>query len=128
MMCGAIYSTSLVGPAVRDRQLLSLEEAVRQLTSVPAELYGIVDRGVLRPGAWADVVVFDPDTVGYGPERTRHDLPGGAPRLYADAVGVEHVLVNGVEIVTGGAATGEVPGKVLKSGIDTQTVRPGRKG
>jgi N-acyl-D-aspartate/D-glutamate deacylase len=117
-----------VGPAVRDRRLLALEAAVRQLTSVPAELYGIVDRGVLPPGAWADVVVFDPDTVGYGPERTRHDLPGGAPRLYADAVGVEHVLVNGVEIVTGGAATGEVPGKVLKSGIDTQTVRPGRKG
>lgn len=128
MMCGAIYSTSLLGPAVRDRGLLPLEEAVRQLTSVPAALYGLVDRGALREGAWADVVVFDPATVGYGPERTRHDLPGGAPRLYADAVGVEHVFVKGVEIVAGGAATGAVPGTILRSGRDTNTVIPGQRG
>jgi N-acyl-D-aspartate/D-glutamate deacylase len=128
MMCGAIYSTSLLGPAVRDHRLLSLEEAVRQLTSVPATLYGLVDRGVLRDGAWADITVFDPATVGYGPERTRHDLPGGAPRLFADATGVERVLVNGVEVVTGGVPTGDVPGIVLRSGRDTTTVVPGRRG
>jgi N-acyl-D-aspartate/D-glutamate deacylase len=122
MMCGAVYSTSLLGSGVRDRQLISLEEAIRQLTSVPARLYGIRDRGVLAEGAWADVVVFDPATVGPGPERTRNDLPGGAPRLYADARGVEHVLVNGTELVRGGELTGALPGRVLRSGHDTRTV------
>jgi N-acyl-D-aspartate/D-glutamate deacylase len=122
MMCGAIYSTSLLGSGVRERQLISLEEAIRQLTSVPARLYGIRDRGVLAEGAWADVVVFDPATVGPGPERTRNDLPGGAPRLYADARGVEHVLVNGTELVRGGELTGALPGRVLRSGHDTRTV------
>jgi N-acyl-D-aspartate/D-glutamate deacylase len=127
MMCGAIYSTSLVGPAVRDRELLSLEEAVRQLTTIPAALYGLVDRGQLAEGAYADVVVFDPATVGYQPERTRHDLPGGAPRLYAESTGIEHVLVNGVEIVRSGAATGAIPGAILHSGRDTRTVTPGSR-
>jgi N-acyl-D-aspartate/D-glutamate deacylase len=127
MMCGAIYSTSLVGSAARDRQLLSLEEAVRQLTTIPAGLYGLVDRGRLAEGAHADVVVFDPATVGYRPERTRHDLPGGAPRLFAESTGIEHVLVNGVEIVRSGTATGAIPGVVLHSGRDTRTVTPGSR-
>jgi N-acyl-D-aspartate/D-glutamate deacylase len=122
MMCGAIYSTSLLGSGVRERRLITLEEAVRQLTSVPARLYGLRDRGVLGEGAWADVVVFDPATVGPGPERTRDDLPGGAPRLYADARGVEHVLVNGTELVRGGELTGALPGRLLRSGRDTGTV------
>jgi N-acyl-D-aspartate/D-glutamate deacylase len=122
MMCGAIYSTSLLGHGVRERQLISLEEAIRQLTSVPAALYGIRDRGALVEGAWADVVVFDPATIGPGPERTRSDLPGGAPRLYADARGVEHVLVNGTELVRGGELTGALPGRLLRSGRDTITV------
>ena len=60
-MCGAIYSTSLLGDGVRQRSLLSWEEAVRQLTDIPARLYGLRDRGRLVPGAWADVVVLDPD-------------------------------------------------------------------
>jgi N-acyl-D-aspartate/D-glutamate deacylase len=127
MMCGAIYSTSLLGPAARDRELLSLEEAVRQLTTIPAGLYGLVDRGPLAEGTHADVVVFDPSTVGYRPERTRHDLPGGAPRLFAEATGIEHVLVNGVEIVRSGTATGEIPGTILHSGRDTRTVTPGSR-
>jgi N-acyl-D-aspartate/D-glutamate deacylase len=122
MMCGAIYSTSLLGDAVRQRGLLSLEEAVRQLTTVPARLYGLRDRGELRQGAWADLVVFDPTTVGHGPERTRRDLPGGAPRLYADATGIEHVQVNGVEIVVGGQLREATPGALLRSGRDTATV------
>jgi N-acyl-D-aspartate/D-glutamate deacylase len=126
-MCGAIYSTSLLGPAVRDRQLITLEEAVRQLTSVPAALYGLIDRGELREGAWGDVVVFDPATVGHGREQIRRDLPGGAPRLYADATGIEHVIVNGVEIVTEGVSTGDLPGVVLRSGEHTKTVTPGSR-
>jgi N-acyl-D-aspartate/D-glutamate deacylase len=122
MMCGAVYSTSLLGSGVRERQLIGLEEAIRQLTSVPARLYGLRDRGVLAEGACADVVVFDPATIGPGPERTRDDLPGGAPRLYADARGVEHVLVNGTELVRSGELTGALPGRLLRSGHDTTTV------
>ena len=121
-MCGAVYSTSLLGDGVRRRSLLSWEEAVRQLTDVPARLYGLRDRGRLAEGWWADVVVFDPAEVGHGPERTRYDLPAGARRLYAEATGVEHVLVNGTEVVRHNALTGERPGRVLRSGRDTDTV------
>ena len=124
-MCGAIYSTSMLGDGVRARGLLSWEQAVRQLTDVPARLYGLRDRGRLVPGAFADVVVFDPATIGHGAVRTRDDLPGGASRLYAEAVGVGHVLVNGTEIVREGAFTGAVPGRVLRSGRDTVTVHAG---
>jgi len=125
MMCGAIYSTSMLGDGIRARNLLSWEEAVRQLTDVPARLYGLRDRGRLAPGSWADIVVFDPDRVGHGPERTRDDLPGGASRLYAEGVGIEHVIVNGEEIVRAGVFTGALPGAVVRSGSDTDTVRAG---
>jgi N-acyl-D-aspartate/D-glutamate deacylase len=121
-MCGAVYSTSLLGEGVRQRGLLSWEEAVHQLTDVPARLYGLRQRGRVAPGYFADLFLFDPDTVGHGPERTRDDLPGGASRLYAEATGVAHVLVNGTEIVIDGAFTGATPGTVLRSGTDTDTV------
>jgi N-acyl-D-aspartate/D-glutamate deacylase len=124
-MCGAIYSTSLLGDGVRQRSLLSWEEAVRQLTDIPARLYGLRDRGRLVPGAWADVVVLDPTTIGHGPVRTRNDLPGGASRLYAEAEGIAHVLVNGTEIVRDGIFTETRPGRLLRSGTDTDTVHAG---
>ena len=124
-MCGAIYSTSMLGDGVRARGLLSWEQAVRLLTDVPARLYGLRDRGRLEAGGFADIVVFDPATIGHGAVRTRDDLPGGASRLYADAVGVGHVLVNGTEIVRDGEFTGAVPGSVLRSGHDTDTVHAG---
>ncbi len=124
MMCGATYSSFLVGEAVRDRALLTMEEAVRQLTDVPAMLYGLRDRGRLAPGYAADVVVFDPTTVGPRAERTHDDLPGGASRLMAEADGFAHVFVNGVEIVDAGTFTGATPGRFLKSGQHTHTVVP----
>jgi N-acyl-D-aspartate/D-glutamate deacylase len=114
-----------LGDGVRQRSLLSWEEAVRQLTDVPARLYGLRDRGRLVPGAWADVVVLDPDAIGHGPVRTRKDLPGGASRLYAEAVGVAHVLVNGTEIVREGVFTDARPGALIRSGRDTDTVHAG---
>jgi N-acyl-D-aspartate/D-glutamate deacylase len=124
MMCGAIYSTSLLGEAVRQRGLMSWEEAVQQLTDVPARLYGLRERGRIAEGWHADLVVLDPETVGHGPERTASDLPGGAWRLVADAVGVEHVYANGVAIVRDGHATGATPGTLLRSGRDTASVLP----
>ncbi len=124
-MCGAIYSTSMLGDGVRARGLLSWERAVQLLTDVPARLYGLRDRGRLVAGGFADVVVLDPRTIGHGAVRTRDDLPGGASRLYAEAMGIGHVLVNGTEIVRDGEFTGAVPGRVLRSGHDTDTVHAG---
>jgi N-acyl-D-aspartate/D-glutamate deacylase len=104
---------------------MTWEEAIHQLTAIPARLYGLRDRGQLTVGAFADVVVFDPQSIGHGPVRTRDDLPGGASRLYAAAQGVAHVFVNGTEIVRGDAFTGARPGRVLRAGRDTYTVRAG---
>jgi N-acyl-D-aspartate/D-glutamate deacylase len=115
-------ATQVLGNGVRRHGVVSLEEAVRQLTDVPARLYGLRERGRLELGWHADVVAFDPERVDVGPTYTRFDLPGGAGRLYADAVGIEHVWVNGIEIVNDGQHTGAWPGTVLRSGRDTETV------
>jgi N-acyl-D-aspartate/D-glutamate deacylase len=122
MICGAIYSTTLLGEGVRARGVLSIEKAVQLLADAPARLYGLRDRGRLAVGCHADVVLFDPDRVGARPERTREDLPGGAARLYSEADGIEAVLVAGQEVVKGGEFTGDTPGSILRSGRDTQTV------
>ncbi len=117
------FSTSLLELGVRKFGVIALERAVHEITGRIATYFGLVDRGLLAPGMHADVVVFDADTVGRGPTTAKHDLPGGKDfRLYADAVGVNHVIVNGVEIVRNGEHTGKLPGKVLRSGKDTRTV------
>ena len=121
MRCGAIYSTTLLA-SVRDHHTVPWEEAVRLLTDKPARFYGLRERGRIAPGYHADVVVFDPERVGPGPERTVDDLPGGASRLYAGSIGVEHVFVNGTAVVADGALTGATPGTLLRSGRDTSTV------
>jgi N-acyl-D-aspartate/D-glutamate deacylase len=122
MMCGAIYSTALLAHGVREEQVITVEEAVHQLTDVPARLYGLRERGRIAEGWAADLVLFDADRVGYGAERTRADLPGGASRLYAEAEGIESVFVNGTRIVDAGTFTGDTPGTLLASGRDTETV------
>jgi N-acyl-D-aspartate/D-glutamate deacylase len=116
------FSTTLLAKAVREHELMPLEEAVQHLTSRPAALYGLRDRGRLVAGAHADVVVLDAATVGPAPVHTRFDLPGGAGRVYGGAVGIEHVLVNGVPCVRGTELLDARPGTLLRSGRDTDTV------
>ncbi len=123
-MCGAPYPTRFLGDCLRGRKLTSVEHAVHLMTQVPADLFGLVDRGRLVEGAFADVAVFDPETVGAEHASLVHDLPGDSPRLTADSHGVVRVLVNGVVTVVDGAATGARPGTVLRSGRDTRTVLP----
>ena len=125
MMCGAVYSTAMLA-GVRERGGITLEEAVQLLTDAPARFYGLRDRGRvaarvagrsrrLRPGdgrPWAG-------THPRGPPRR------GASRLYAESTGVEHVYVNGVEVVDAGRITGATPGTLLRSGRDTESVTVG---
>lgn len=111
--------TGFLGEAVRKRQLLPLEEAVSMLTSIPARLYGLIGRGTLRPGNAADIVIFDEATIGHGPPEMRHDLPGGAARIFCAATGIREVLVNGTAIIREDALTGATPGQTLRSGRDT---------
>jgi len=121
-MCGAPYPTRFLADCLRGRKLVGVEQAIRMMTSAPAELFGLRDRGVLRVGACADIVVFDPELIDSEPATLVADLPGDSARLTAGSYGVERVLVNGVAIVEHGRATGAVPGTVLHSGRDTFTV------
>ncbi len=118
-LCDAPQATDFLGNWVRDRELMPMEKAVRKLSAVQADLFNLVDRGYLREGAYADVVVFDPDTVAPGPLRRVRDFPANAERLTADAsVGITHVLVNGTPIRRDGevdeSGVGAHPGDILR--------------
>ncbi len=121
-MCGAPYTTRFVGDQLRGRKLVPVERAVQLITDVPARLFGLRERGRLQEGWHADVVVLDPETVGADHATLVNDLPGGSPRLTASSQGVVRVFVNGVVTVVDGVATGDLPGQVLRSGQDTETV------
>ncbi len=114
MLCDAGYCTYLLGTWVRERGAMTLEYAVRRITSEPADFFGIKDRGRLVAGAFADITIFDYDTVG-SPQRgeMRADLPGGGKRLVVPAHGVIHTIVNGTPIYEDGAYTGATPGQVI---------------
>ncbi len=102
-LCDAPLATDLLGSWVRDRGVLTLEEAIRKLTSAQADLFGFVDRGVLRVGAAADIVVFDAATVAPGPLRRVRDFPANGERLTADQPsGMRHLLVNGTPVIVDG--------------------------
>jgi N-acyl-D-aspartate/D-glutamate deacylase len=119
-LCDACFSTHLLGHWVREKGVLALEEAVRMLTSRPAEVAGVSDRGRLALGVPADVVVFDPQNVGASKLRRVHDLPAGADRLIADAAGIDAVIVNGQVIRRNGedvvGPDGALPGRLLRHG------------
>jgi N-acyl-D-amino-acid deacylase len=99
---------------VRDEPVLTLEEAVRKMTSFPAQRFGLMDRGVLRPGAWADVVVFDLERIcDRATNLYPHTYPfENYPHRYPK--GIDYVFVNGVLVVEGDAHTGALPGKILR--------------
>ena len=99
----------ILGQFVRDEALLSLEEAIRKMTSAPAARLGLRDRGVIRDGAVADLVVFDPATV-------RSTATYDEPRSYP--VGIEQVIVGGVPVVADDVHTGATPGRGLRHGRD----------
>ena len=124
MLCNAGYPTYLLGRFVREKQVISMEHAIRRITSEPAAFFGISDRGLLRPGMAADITIFDPATIG-SPERPeiRHDLPGGGRRLVTRADGIKYTIVNGRVLYEDGRHSGELPGQVIRSGGATSALR-----
>jgi len=98
-LCDAGFGLHLLGHWVRDRGEMSVEYAIQALTSRAADICRIKDRGRLVPGAWADLMLFDPKTVGRGEKRRVSDLPAGAARVDTPAIGLHGVWVNGVRTV-----------------------------
>ena len=116
MLCDSGYPTFVLGTWVRERQALTLEEAVRRLTSDPADFYGITDRGRLQAGLAADIAIFDPQTVGSANRgERRYDLPGGAKRMVMPSRGVRYTIVNGECVFADGNLTDARAGQVLRS-------------
>jgi len=116
MLSDAGYPTYLLGTWVRERGALTLEEGVRRLTSDPAEVFGVRDRGRLAPGLAADLAIFDPARVGSTNRgERRFDLPGGAKRMIMPSRGVEYTVVNGAVTWADGKLTGAAAGQVLRS-------------
>jgi N-acyl-D-aspartate/D-glutamate deacylase len=109
------YITKLLGEWVREKQVMTLEQAVRRLTFDSASTFGIYDRGLLRPGMAADIVIFDPDTVKCGKEEVVHDFPAGGWRIKETSEGVTHTIVNGQVLLEDKKHTGALPGRVMRN-------------
>ena len=109
------YITKLLGEWVREKQVMSLETAVRRLTFDSASTFGLYDRGLLRPGMAADIAIFDPATVNCGKEEVVHDFPAGGWRIKETAEGVTHTIVNGQILLEDRKHTGALPGRVLRN-------------
>jgi N-acyl-D-amino-acid deacylase len=107
--------THLLSYWVREQQAFSLEQAIRRITYDTATVWGLHDRGLIRQGLAADLVVFDPDTVGARMPEVVHDLPAGAKRLKQTAVGMRHTIVNGEVLLTDNEHSGATPGRLLRS-------------
>ena len=114
-LCDVGYSTALLEIWVRQKKVLTVEKAVQKLTSIPAELFGIPNRGVLAPGKAADLVLFDPETVAPKAPEYAYDFPNRGRRLISRAEGVEATFIAGEQVFQRGAHTGARPGRVLRS-------------
>jgi N-acyl-D-amino-acid deacylase len=116
MLCDSGYPSYVLGTWVREKKVLTLEEAVRRMTSDPADFFGIRDRGRLKAGLAADLAIFDPAKVGsMGRPERRFDLPGGAKRMVMRSQGIEYTVVNGAVTWEDGRLTGAAAGVVLRS-------------
>lgn len=114
-LCDSSFPMRLLSRYVRQRRDFPLEFGVWRLSGHPAKVYGIKERGLLRQGYFADLCVFDPQTIGEGPEKRVFDLPAGADRLLKDPIGIDHVLVNGKFIKRSGQdRPGAQCGRVLR--------------
>jgi N-acyl-D-aspartate/D-glutamate deacylase len=109
------FSSLLLGYWVREKQAMSIEDAIRKLTFDQAARFEIAGRGLLKPGMWADVTLFDPEKVATVEPRLVQDFPAGGKRLIADAVGVPYVIVNGEVTVDEGKLTEAKAGQVIRS-------------
>ena len=107
--------THLLSYWVRDRQAFTLEQAVREITSKTADMWGLHDRGRIAEGKAADLVIFDPDTVAPRMPTVEHDLPAGARRLKQTAQGILHTVVNGEVVLTNNEYSGATPGRLLRT-------------
>jgi N-acyl-D-aspartate/D-glutamate deacylase len=114
------YATRFLGYWIRERKVMTLEEGIRKLTFMVASLFGLDDRGLVRNGMAADLVLFDPETVRECEPEMVNDLPGGEKRLIQKATGVKMTIVNGKVLVEDGAHTGSYPGRVLGNGAGIQ--------
>ncbi|MCW2549249.1 MAG: amidohydrolase [Mycobacterium sp.] len=110
---GADWSSYFLRNWVLDRKVWTLEEGIRQITQIPASLVGLTDRGMIKVGGWADLMVFDPETIGPWQKEFVHDLPGGVGRFKAWGQGVKATIVNGQIIVLDGELTDRLPGHVV---------------
>jgi N-acyl-D-amino-acid deacylase len=117
------YLTKLLGEWVREKQVMSLEQAVRRLTFDSASTFGLYDRGLLRPGLAADITIFDPATVKCGKETVVHDFPAGGWRIKEAAEGIFGTVVNGQVLYEDGKHTGALPGRVLRNSYYEQNRR-----
>jgi N-acyl-D-aspartate/D-glutamate deacylase len=110
---GAGWSSYFLRHWVFEKQVWTLEEGIRQITHIPASVVGLSDRGLLHVGSWADMFVFNPETIAPGPKVFVRDLPGGVGRFRAEANGVRATIVNGVPVILDGRPTGALPGRVV---------------
>jgi N-acyl-D-amino-acid deacylase len=114
--CTAGESSYVLGQWVRDRELLTLEDAIRRYTFQPARIMGLRDRGMIREGLAADLMVFDLASIGIKEDEVTQDGPSGTPRRVQGADGVHHVIVGGQVVLEHGKHTGAFPGRVLRAG------------
>ncbi len=109
------YCTRFLGYWVREKEIMPLEEAVRKLTFMSASVFGLHDRGLLRPGLAADITIFDPDTIAARDPEVVYDLPGGGQRLMQHADGIHYTIVNGTVLTENGQHTGAYPGQLMRN-------------